>query len=138
MVKNIKYKNMNINVSTGEVFDKITILELKLLNLKDESKLNNVKKEYTELLFIYEVTDYWNKQSELHELVYQLFDVNKKLWEVEDQLRIKEKNKQFDDNFIQLARSVYMYNDQRAALKKQINELTQSELIEEKSYEKYD
>jgi len=129
---------MNINVSTGEVFDKITILELKLLNLKDESKLNNVKKEYTELLFIYEVTDYWNKQSELHELVYQLFDVNKKLWEVEDQLRIKEKNKQFDDNFIQLARSVYMYNDQRAALKKQINELTQSELIEEKSYEKYD
>ena len=57
---------MNINVSTGEVFDKITILELKLLNLKDESKLNNVKKEYTELLFIYEVTDYWNKQSELH------------------------------------------------------------------------
>ena len=129
---------MNINVSTGEVFDKITILELKLLNLKDESKLNNVKKEYTELLFIYEVTDYWNKQSELHELVHQLFDVNKKLWEVEDQLRIKEKNKQFDDNFIQLARSVYMYNDQRAALKKQINELTQSELIEEKSYEKYD
>ena len=71
-------------------------------------------------------------------MVYQLFDVNKKLWEVEDQLRIKEKNNQFDDNFIQLARSVYMYNDQRAALKKQINELTQSELIEEKSYEKYD
>ena len=128
---------MKIEVSTGEIFDKVTILELKLLNLNDEVKLNNVKKEYTELQFIYEATDYWNKKSELKGLVKQLFDTNKELWTIEDKLRIKEKNKEFDDVFIQLARSVYVTNDRRAELKKQINILTNSELIEEKSYEKY-
>ena len=70
-------------------------------------------------------------------MVKQLFDTNKELWTIEDKLRIKEKNKEFDDVFIQLARSVYVTNDRRAELKKQINILTNSELIEEKSYEKY-
>lgn len=139
MVKNIKYKNMNIEVSTGEIFDKLTILELKLLNIPvdNETKLNNVKKEYIELENIYYITNYF-ENIELKGLVNQLFNINKQLWEIEDQLRIKEKNKEFDDKFIALARSVYFTNDKRAELKKKINELTKSELVEEKSYEKYD
>jgi hypothetical protein len=130
---------MNIEVSTGEIFDKLTILELKLLNIPvdNETKLNNVKKEYIELENIYYITNYF-ENIELKGLVNQLFNINKQLWEIEDQLRIKEKNKEFDDKFIALARSVYFTNDKRAELKKKINELTKSELVEEKSYEKYD
>jgi len=129
---------MNIEVSTGEIFDKVTILEVKLMNIpvSEEYKLENVKKEYEKLKFIYEVTDY-HTNNELHDLVAALFNTNSTLWHIEDNLRIKEKNKEFDNDFIQLARSVYFTNDKRANIKKEINKLTKSELIEEKSYEKY-
>lgn len=129
---------MKIEVSTGEIFDKVTILEIKLMriNFNNETKLKNIKNEYQKLKFIYDITEY-HTNDELHELVTQLFNVNLKLWNIEDSIRLLEKNKDFGPLFIELARAVYITNDKRAELKRQINKLTNSELIEEKSYEQY-
>jgi phenylalanyl-tRNA synthetase alpha subunit len=122
-------------VSFGEVLDKITILEIKEKKINDQEKLKNVKHELTILL------QTWNQKvassPELTDLKHQLKAVNQSLWDIEDNIRIKESKKEFDDEFIQIARSVYYENDKRAAVKKEINLLLGSELIEEKSYEKY-
>ena len=120
-------------ISVGELVDKITILQLKMQNIIDESKLVNVKNELDELqkvLLTLEIIDITSQ-------IESLYDTNSRLWEVEDKLRILELKKTFNQQFIELARSVYYLNDQRAAIKKQINVAVGSSLIEEKSYEQY-
>jgi hypothetical protein len=122
---------MNINVSIGEVVDKWTILSIKALNITDKDKLVNVFKERTYLNTVI-------NPEILHDpLTDQLLVVNKNLWNVEDRLRDCERNKVFDDHFVQLARSVYILNDKRANIKKEINMKYGSEFVEEKSYQPY-
>lgn len=122
---------MNIEVSNGEILDKITILRLKLEHIHDQEKRANIIKEYD---FLKDISDEINYPEDLYE---QLYLVNKDLWRIEDDIRNKERNKQFDEEFIKLARSVYFTNDKRSEIKKEINLKTQSQFIEEKSYEKY-
>jgi hypothetical protein len=122
---------MKIEVSIGEVVDKWTILSIKALNIKDREKLINVFKERA---YLNTVID----SEILHDpLVDDLLTVNKKLWNVEDDLRICEKDKDFSIRFIDLARSVYKLNDERANIKKKINIKYGSEFVEEKSYQPY-
>lgn len=122
---------MQIEVSIGEVVDKWTILSIKFLNITDKDKLNNITKE----------RNYLNMEISpeiLHDpLTDQLLVVNKNLWDVEDRLRNCERNKVFDDHFVQLARSVYILNDKRAHIKKEINIKYGSDFVEEKSYQPY-
>ena len=122
---------INIPVSVGELFDKMTILEIKLENIKDPDKIINIQKELKMLFLVSNPID----KTSITDLVDKLKVVNKKLWIIEDNIRIKEKEQKFDDEFIQLARDVYKTNDKRSEIKKEINKLTNSELIEEKSYE---
>lgn len=122
-------------VSFGEVLDKITILEIKSRQIKDAEKLLNVKNELAKLQKTWD--ENVENSQDLAELKQQLLDVNQSLWTIEDNIRIKESRQEFDDEFIQIARSVYFENDKRAAVKKQINLLLGSELVEEKSYEDY-
>lgn len=125
---------MNIEVSIGEIVDKLTILEIKQEHIKDEKKLENVLNEYNYLLKIVEEE---LKISRSNDLYISLISINRKLWKIEDEIRVKEKSKTFDEEFINLARAVYYTNDERAEVKKQINIKYQSAFIEEKSYEDY-
>lgn len=127
--------NINTIISVGEFFDKITILEIKKKKIHDKEKLTNVNNELTELRNIEQTYNLENFQ--LNNLIKKLYNVNLELWDIEDKIRILEKSKSFDSEFIQLARSVYIKNDLRANLKKEINIKSKSNLIEEKSYEKY-
>ena len=116
-------------ISIGELIDKITILEIKQVYMNG-IKLKNINKEVKLLKDILQ-----EKNLEINvDLINNLKEVNKKLWEIEDNIRIKERNQEFDNEFIQLARSVYKENDRRASIKKEINQKYNSELIEEKSY----
>ena len=128
----LKKKIINVPISVGELIDKITILEIKKDKLKN-LKLKNILKELSFLRAVLE------KNSILipDEIYFQLKSINLKLWDIEDKIRIKEKNKEFDNEFIELARSVYINNDRRAETKKELNIMFNSEIIEEKSYEKY-
>jgi hypothetical protein len=123
---------MKIEVSNGEIIDKLTIIQIKLEHIKDKSKLVNLQKEYDELInasaSILPVTD---------PLYRTLYEVNCELWDIEDQIRDLERKKEFGDEFISTARAVYFKNDKRSEIKKEINLKTFSGLIEEKSYEKY-
>ena len=119
-------------VSLGELIDKITILEIKQIHMTG-IKLKNVDKELKLLKNILQDT---NLEIDI-DLINNLKEVNKKLWEIEDNIRIKESNQKFDKEFIQLARSVYKENDKRASIKKEINQKYNSELVEEKSYNNY-
>lgn len=121
---------MQIEVSNGEILDKFSILEIKKSEIKNPEKLKNVEKEYTILKEI--VVEILSTE---HELYKKLLEINKKLWVIEDDIRICERNKDFGPKFIELARSVYLVNDERAEVKKEINLLTKSNMIEEKSYE---
>ena len=127
-----KKKIINVPISVGELIDKITILEIKKDKLKN-LKLKNILKELSFLRAVLE------KNSILipDEIFLQLKSINLTLWDIEDKIRIKEKNKEFDDEFIELARSVYLNNDRRSETKKELNIKFNSEIIEEKSYEKY-
>ena len=128
----IKKKIINAPISIGELIDKITILEIKKNKLQN-SKLENVLKELSFLRKLME-----KHQIEItDDLFNQLKDINLILWNIEDQIRIKEKNKEFDNTFIELARSVYFKNDKRAEIKKSINRLSNSEITEEKFYTEY-
>jgi hypothetical protein len=127
--------NINTIISVGEFFDKITILEIKKKKIHDKEKLSNVNNELTELRNIEQT--YNLKSFQLNNLIKKLYNVNLELWNIEDKIRVLEKSKSFDSEFIQLARSVYITNDLRANLKKEINIKSKSNLIEEKSYEKY-
>ena len=125
-------KIINAPISIGELVDKITILEIKKNKLQN-SKLKNVLKELSFLRKLME-----KHQIEItDDLFTQLKEINLTLWNIEDQIRIKEKNKEFDNIFIELARSVYFKNDKRAEIKKRINRLSNSEITEEKSYAEY-
>ena len=128
----LKKKIINVPISVGELIDKITILEIKKDKLKN-LKLKNILKELSFLRAVLE------KNSMLipDEIYFQLKYINLKLWDIEDKIRIKEKNKEFDNEFIELARSVYLNNDRRSETKKELNIMFNSEIIEEKSYEKY-
>jgi len=129
---------MKIEVSNGEVIDKLTILQIKLEKIKDSSKHKNIEKEFNLLKasvkFIYEET---SDQNTLANLQTDLLNINKTLWNIEDQIREHERIELFNSDFIELARSVYHMNDERAEVKKSINLLTKSILVEEKSYEEY-
>ena len=132
---------MKIEVSNGEIVDKLTILAIKLTEIKDEVKLKNVKTEYDVLAPIvhgmYDALTSENDRLTLKGLHEDLQNINKTLWNIEDQIRIHESKEDFEDEFIELARSVYFTNDERATVKKEINVLTGSLLVEEKSYEEY-
>ena len=129
---------MQIEVSNGEILDKFTILEIKLQEIKDEAKLANVRNEYNTLQPVVEaIYNSTLQDSELTALHTDLLNVNKTLWKIEDQIRDCERDKNFGQDFIELARSVYYTNDDRADVKKKINTLTGSALVEEKSYQEY-
>jgi hypothetical protein len=123
---------MKVEVSNGEIIDKVTILQIKLERIKDPGKLKNLIKEYDELIA---VTSSIIKTDD--PLYKSLYEVNCELWDIEDHIRDLERNKDFGDDFIATARSVYFRNDRRAELKKLINIKTGSGLFEEKSYENY-
>jgi hypothetical protein len=124
-----------IPISWGELIDKITILEIKQLNIKSLNAQLNIEKELGYLNAI--VKDNEGLAEFVKEIKKQLLNVNMQLWQVEDDIRSKELKQEFDTVFIGLARSVYILNDDRAKLKKQINKLLNSELTEEKSYGNY-
>ena len=125
---------MNIEVSHGEIVDKLTILQIKKENIKDPSKLDNIVKEYDYLFSI--VEDDLGILTSSPEYL-ELLSINKDLWVIEDDIREKERQKQFDDEFVKLARDVYYTNDVRAKIKKEINLKYSSGFIEEKSYSQY-
>tara|TARA_Y100000114_G_scaffold146632_1_gene157531 strand:- start:596 stop:982 length:387 start_codon:yes stop_codon:yes gene_type:complete len=127
---------MKIEVSNGELLDKISILELKMLKIEDEDKLVNVKKEFETLNpLCVKLFEKFGGQLQNHYL--ELARINGLLWDIEDWIRDCEREKRFDEEFIQLARSVYVTNDQRSEVKKLINVMTNSGLVEEKSYKDY-
>jgi len=123
---------MKIEVSNGEIIDKLTIIQIKLERIKDKAKLANLQKEYNEL---FEASSSIIGTSD--SLYKSLYDVNCELWDIEDHIRDLERKKDFWVDFISTARSVYVKNDRRSELKREINIKTSSGLIEEKSYEKY-
>jgi len=125
---------MNIQISNAEILDKLSILEIKLNKIKDKNKLINIIKE---LEFIQDNCMYLLKNPLIYNLYQDLQKTNKILWNIENKIRLKEKEKKFDQEFISLARSVYITNDKRAKIKKNINLITESNFIEEKSYEQY-
>ncbi len=131
---------MQVQVSTGEMFDKWSILKIKYTKIDDVAKLRNVYKEYDTLnLLVQQVYLGLDKEqhASLDTVVNSLCRVNQQLWEIEDKIRLCEQRQQFDDNFVQLARSVYKTNDQRSELKKLIDKLTKSDFTEEKQYTQY-
>ena len=122
---------MIIEISIGEAFDRLTILKIKSEKIKDESKLTNVMKEY---FYLQKLLNEELDVTEENEDFKKLLEINETLWEVEDLLREFEEEKSFGDEFIQLARSVYVLNDKRARVKKDINVAYGSQFVEEKSY----
>jgi hypothetical protein len=129
---------MKIEVSNGEVLDKYSILQIKSERITDPTALNNIHRELESLQPAVDAIRFLESSGTLSTLQDQLLEVNTSLWEVEDVLRGLEKSQDFGPSFVAAARSVYQLNDRRAAVKKEINLLTGSNLIEEKSYEKYD
>ena len=124
-----------IPISWGELFDKITILQIKIENIKEKNALKNVKTEHDQLNTIYNSN--FLKDEIARCLFNYLKEINQKLWDIEDKIRDKEKSKKFDKEFIELARNVYFTNDKRSRIKRNINETFGSKIIEEKSYSKY-
>ena len=123
---------MKIEVSIGEIVDKLSILKIKKNNIIDESKLFNIITEY-DYLYNIVFNEMKIKQSDFSNMV----DINQVLWKIEDDIRDKERDKVFDAEFIELARSVYTTNDKRAEIKKEINLKYGSLFVEEKSYSNY-
>lgn len=121
---------VKIPVSIGELFDKITILEIKQKNITCKSKLKNVLLELNSLNQISSSID----KTEINDLIEELKSVNSMLWNIENSIRKKEKEQKFDIEFIYIARSVYLNNDIRAEIKRKINLLTNSKIIEEKEH----
>jgi hypothetical protein len=131
---NSKMKTPHIPISWGELIDKITILEIKELKISAKNAQENIKKELNYLL---DIVNSNNLPTEVQSLKDELKNVNIKLWDVEDSIREKELAGEFDEVFIELARSVYRLNDARAKTKQAINLTLSSELIEEKSYKEF-
>ena len=126
---------LQVPVSVGEVLDKITILQIKLAHISDAAKRANIQNELDALLPLVAGDAFITDQ--MQALMAELKSVNEVLWDIEDDIREKEAAKSFDAEFIRLARAVYITNDKRAKIKKQINSATGSALVEEKSYESY-
>ena len=124
---------MKIEVSIGEIVDKVTILNIKLKKIKNEDKLRNIKKEFDILRSSMEHIGIGIDSAEVKELE----SINNTLWDIEDRIRIKESKKEFDKDFIELARNVYFNNDKRSEIKRKINLKYCSDLIEEKEYVEY-
>jgi len=123
---------MKIEVSIGEIVDKLSILQIKTQFIQDEVKLKNVKTEY-DYLYNIVFNEMKIEQSDFSDMV----SINQKLWKIEDDIRDKERDKEFDNVFVELARSVYVTNDERAEVKKGINVKYGSLFVEEKSYSNY-
>lgn len=127
--------SLMVPISWGELFDKLTILEIKQQRVSQKNKLDNIRRELAELVSIRD--EQGKTDPELEELVARLYEANTQLWDIEDEIRKCERAGDFSSRFIELARSVYKTNDRRAELKYRINELLGSDLVEEKSYESY-
>ena len=125
---------INTPISLGELIDKISILVIKEKKIKDEKKNNLIREELT--LLRKTLNEAANNNS-INNYLNQLIDVNSTLWKIEDEIRDCEKNKKFDQKFIELARSVYITNDRRAEIKLEINNKFGSKIVEVKSYKKY-
>ena len=126
---------LQVPVSVGEVLDKITILQIKLAHISNATKRVNIQNELNALLPLAAGDAF--RTDQMQGLMAELKAVNESLWDIEDDIREKEAAKSFDTEFIRLARAVYLTNDKRAEIKKQINLVTGSALVEEKSYESY-
>jgi hypothetical protein len=127
--------NIKVEVSVGEFLDKLTILEIKSARIQEADKLKSIHHELDILRQAWESSPF--SQHDLDAELSRLKKVNETLWDIEDNIRDKERHKTFDEEFVQLARSVYINNDERAAIKREINLKVGSELIEEKSYAQY-
>ena len=128
-------KQLLIEISAGELIDKLTILEIKMSRIAEQEKIINVQTEYESLKSIWSTQIQSSDQIEF--LTSKLKLINEKLWQIEDDIRQCERESNFGQKFIKLARNVYKCNDQRASLKKQINKSLGSRLVEEKSYSLY-
>ncbi|QBR72865.1 hypothetical protein CU048_11115 [Beijerinckiaceae bacterium] len=124
-----------IEIGPGELIDRITILEIKLENIRDQAKLVNIRHEYELSLatFRKEIAE----TAELMRLTAELKAVNAELWRIEDEIRAQERAGAFGETFVAIARSVYRTNDRRAKIKRKINDLFEAKIVEEKSYEAY-
>lgn len=127
--------NLSAEISVGEFLDKVTILEIKSERIKDAAKLENVHKELNILRQTWQNSPF--SQKDIATEITELKEINERLWEIEDYIRDKESERAFDEQFIELARSVYITNDERAAVKRRINVKVGSNLVEEKSYADY-
>ena len=130
-----KSKKILTEISAGELLDKISILEIKLEKIKDKENLQEINKEYKSLNV--SKKSHLKVTPDIQNLISQLKDVNMKLWSIEDEKRICEKNKDFSEKFIELARNVYINNDKRAKIKSEINKLLGSNIKEVKKYSHY-
>ena len=128
--------NIEIPISTGELLDKLSILEIKKDKVKDPTKLKNIKHEY-DLLSNLSLSLKEKDEKSFNSLYREILNVNKKLWDIEDRIRILEAEQRFDEEFISVARSVYFINDDRFDIKKKINETFGSDVAEEKEYIEY-
>ncbi len=125
---------VNTPISIGELVDKISILMIKKKNISNSIKLQHVKKE---LEFLQKTLKKYISEDKINEFLLKLVNINSKLWDIEDDIRECERKKLFDQTFIDLARSVYFTNDERAKVKNDINKIFGSELVEVKSYKEY-
>ena len=130
-----KSKKILTEISAGELLDKITILEIKLVKIKDKENLLEINKEYESLKETKNSNIKLTKN--LEKLIIQLKEINLKLWDIEDKKRICEKNKDFGQAFVDLSRSVYLNNDKRANIKSEINKILSSNIREIKKYVNY-
>tara|TARA_R100000908_G_C3716647_1_gene121102 strand:+ start:172 stop:552 length:381 start_codon:yes stop_codon:yes gene_type:complete len=124
---------LEIPVSYGELIDKLSILKIKKQEIKETDKLKDIKKEFDLLYILY----IYSADAETEKLYEEIYKVNYKLWKIEDDIRDKERNKEFDEKFIELARSVYITNDERMNIKHTINKYMDSNIKEHKSYKPY-
>ena len=125
---------INTPVSLGELVDKISILQIKNINIKDDEKLKLIREE---LELLNQTLNKYIKKNDIQNYLDSLIEINSKLWVIEDDIRDCERNKKFDQTFIDLARSVYFTNDKRSEVKLEINKKFGSKIIEVKSYEEY-
>ena len=125
---------IQIPVSVGELIDKLSILHVKKTKVSNEQKLTFIN---TEFELLYNMSSYYLNDEEISKLYHKLVEINSKLWDVEDELRVIESTKEFDVNFIELSRKVYYTNDERFSIKNKINELTNSDIREQKDYKNY-
>lgn len=128
-------KVVMICVSVGELIDKITILEIKVAKIQEGTRLDNVKKELEMLMII--LHNEVSMDKDMKQLMRELKEVNERLWQAEDNIRLHEETGNFDEDFIMIARSIYLNNDIRASIKRKINEISNSNIIEEKNYPHY-